>query len=83
MIDLILDRCESRLDVREIHHPAQMCIHRPAYVHLDLKAVPMHARALVTPRNIRQPVRRLYAELFEYLHTLFLPNPQELVRLQA
>jgi len=56
MIDPLEDRRKRQLDLGEIHHPAVVRIDITAHMHLDAKRMPMHARALVPRRNIRQAV---------------------------
>ena len=57
MIDLLEDRRKRQLDLGKIHHPAEMGIDITPHMHLDAKRVPVHARAFVPGRNIRQAVR--------------------------
>ena len=68
MIDLLFDKREGGFDLCKIEHPAEMRVNWSFYVNLNLKAVTVHAAALVAWWYIRQPVRRLDTELLENLH---------------
>ena len=69
MIDLVEDRRESGLDVGEIHHPARVRLRFTRNMDFHAERMPVHSRAFVARRDIRQAVRRLDLEYFENVHT--------------
>ena len=55
-------------DLGEVEQPATNRVYRSFADKFDAKTVAMQARALVTRRNVGQPVRGLKRELARYAH---------------
>src|SRR5205085_3955752 len=68
MVELVEQWLEGGLHVCEVHHPPEPRVDRSGDVNLDLERMPMHARALVSVRHVRQPMRRLDLKNAEEFH---------------
>src|SRR5262245_45519059 len=60
--DVMIQRAHERthvlVDLREVHHPAELGVGLALDHDIDLIAVPVHAGALVARRHLRKEVRR-------------------------
>ena len=65
MIEQVVERLPHQVDLAVVDEPARLLVHGPADGDLDLEAVAVQARALVTGRDLGETVRRLEAELFD------------------
>jgi hypothetical protein len=68
MIELPIQRLEGGLQIGKVANPANRFVDFSADVNLHAKGMAMQPGASVAGWNIRQPVRCLKAEFFEYLH---------------
>jgi hypothetical protein len=68
VVELLEERLERTLEVREIHDPPEVRIDWTPDVHLDAERMTVHARALVSGGDVRQSVRALERERLEDLH---------------
>jgi hypothetical protein len=57
VIEELVQRCERSCDIREVDHPPQVRIDRPAHVQRDLEAVAMQACTLVAFGHVREAMR--------------------------
>ena len=84
MVQLFVDRSKRVFDLTKVQKPSRRFLDSTSHVDLDPERVAMESRALVTLRYVGQPMRGFDRELFKDLHDdPFLPDPQELVGLQA
>jgi len=67
MVELVVERLEGRLDVREIHDPARGFPDGARDVEAEAEAVAVEAAALVAVRDVRQAVGGFEREFFEDL----------------
>ena len=75
MVELFVERCESRFNVREVHHPTQGRVWFTTNVDFDTEGMAMQARALVPLGHVRQAVGGFDLENFEDMHAGMLPAP--------
>ena len=68
MVDLVVKRLECRLELGEIHDPAEMRIRLAGHMQLDPERMAVHARAFVPVWHVGQPVRGLDGEDLEDVH---------------
>ena len=68
MVDLIFNFAESSSNIRKIHDPTQFGINWTSHLNPDSKAVTVHPPALVSFRNIGQPMSRLNREVLKDIH---------------
>jgi hypothetical protein len=70
MIELLIKRLESALDIGEVGNPALWLNNRAPHMQLDPEGVPVQPPAFVPFREVRQPMRRFEGELLEDFHQL-------------
>ena len=68
VIEAIVERLETRLEVAEIHDPSENGIGRPFHMQLHAERVPMQPCTLVPFGHIRQTVGCLDVECLEDAH---------------
>lgn len=68
MVDLFEYRRKRRLDIGEVHHPPRSRTRLARHMDFDAKRMSMQARALVSLRDMREPMRRFDLEDFENIH---------------
>ena len=68
MIELFVKRLKGPREIGEIHDPAGLLRHRSGNADFNPEGMSMQPAAFVVFRNVRQMMRRLDGEDFEYLH---------------
>ena len=81
-VELLEDRRERLLDVREVHDPSELRIDGAGNVDFDAKRMAVQARALVAGRNGGQAMRRLESVLLGQLdvHAVKATTPPRYAR---
>ncbi len=70
VIQTLVERFEDGFQLTEIPNPTSMWIHWPTYIQGNTEGVAMQPPAFVSLRYVRQTVRRLECEFFEYFHCM-------------